>query len=341
MGKDWIGEWFRVLEEAGEKLDLVVGQLDEATKTVEWFRMAHRDFDGVGAIMEMIERGGGSTDLPKRRLQKVPLLERVRIFVRYSRTRPLLAPALQMQKNEPNHPAGVAWIVLSPEDTARVKARCTEKKVGETAYLVHCLHESACELSLVTNEVPAWLVPVNLRGMVKPLDRAKGNHASFVTVSLPRAATVKDANQALMKQLREKAHLGAWMAVRMGAVVGAKRFRKRTLKMFDNPIGWSGTFSNLGPWPGNHATLTERQRRPAFGCPPVWRKVPLSVGCVTWNGRLTFGFSVHAWLDADPEAARKLAKRFVEHALGTAPHADTTSGFSAWSEIQKSERIET
>lgn len=339
MAKDWFGEWFRVLEEAGEKLDLVCGQLDEDTKKVEWWRMAHYDFDGVGAIMEMIERGGGTITLPKRRLQKVPVLERIRIFVRYSKTRPVLASALKMKTTAPNHPAGIAWVVLSREDTERVKKRFSDEKVRETSYLVHCLHKSACELDLVTNDVPAWLVPVNLRGMVK-LDRPKGNHASFVTLSLPKDAPVIAAERELLAQLREKAHLGAWLAVNMGAIVGQKRFRKRTLSMFDNPLGWSGTFSNLGPWPGDQATLNDRLLRPAFGCPPVWRKVPLSVGCVTWNGRMTFGFSVHSWLNAEPDIAQKLAKRFIEHALGEAPASeDTTFGFSSWDEIQRTPRL--
>jgi hypothetical protein len=342
VAKDWFGEWFRVLEEAGEKLDLICGQLDEETKTVDWLRMAHRDFDGVGAIMEMIERGGGTIALPKRRLKPVPLFERARIFFRYSRSRPVLAPMVRLKTNEPNHPAGVAWVVLSREDTERVKARFAAEKVRETAYLVHCLHQSACELALVTNETPAWLVPVNLRGLVE-LDRPKGNHASFVTLSLPRDAPVIEAERQLLGQLRDKAHLGAWVAVNMGAVFGQKRFRKRTLEMFDNPFAWSGTFSNLGAWPGEQATLSDRLQRPAFGCPPVWRKVPLSVGCITWNGRMTFGFSVHAWLDGDPHIARKLAERFIEHALGEgSPNSRGTSvGFSSWNDIQQSERIST
>lgn len=338
MQTDWIGEWFGILEEMGENVDLLCGQFEPKAERVAWSRLSHRDFDGLGALLEMIERLGGRVEqLPTYQGRKLGLVDRARAFVRYSRSRPVLVNTRDAPR-EAGTPAGVAWTVYSKEATEWLARRAKEEKTIANIHLLFCLHRAVCELGLTSNEVPAWLIPVNLRGAVR-LERSKANHSSFITLAIPREATAVSVSGILREQLRRDAHIGAWVAMNLGKILGRERYRKRTHEMMARPFGWTGGFTNLGVWPFGTMTLPAAASDPWIGCPPVSRKVPLGAGCIVWNGRFALGAQLHPCLGVDAEMATTLVRRFNTIALAGFEGTPVSVGFTPDSELRASPKL--
>lgn len=334
MQTDWIGEWFRVFEELGENVDILCGQLPDGATQPRWSRFSHVRVDGLGALQEVLEQAGAAPQPLPTYPGKLPLWPvRAAAFVRYLRTRPPLAPSERPRLDRSGPPAGVAWALVSADATKRFQRHARAAKVNSNLFSLWGLNQAVTSLGLSSNQIPAWLVPVNLRGAVR-LENPRANHSSFLTVSIADGSPPRAIADGLRGRLRDGAHFGAWMAMNLGKVIGLEKYRARTRGLLALPFGWTGSFSNLGTWRPAQLGLPPQVRGGWLGCPPASRKVPIACGCICVDGRLGIGLQLHPSLAEGDEAPRQLLERFVQVLLpGERPAEVATLGFTPWSEV--------
>ena len=81
---------------------------------------------------------------------------------------------------------------------------------------------------------------------------------------------------------------------------------------------WFGTFSNMGEWP-----LPDTDKREgvdtsneAWLCtPPGTRNYPLSIGVITWYGKLSITLKVHSSICADRSRVPQFLEQFKSELL--------------------------
>jgi hypothetical protein len=333
---DWIGEWFSVIEEDGENVDLLVGKLATADASIDWYRMSHKTFDGLGALMELLDRMGvPMPEIPRYRGKKPSALAKLLAFNRYRKMRPEIVPEMA-GPIDAGKSAGVAWAIVPAELTTRLRQRAREVGANSNSYMLHALHRATCEAKLTRNKVPAWLIPVNLRGVVS-VDDPKGNHSSFISLPIPIDASPVDVQSILRSELAQGAHFGAWVAMTIGTFIGRRRYRERVRQIQRLPISWTGAFSNLGSWSSEMLGMPAGAIGQWIGCPPASRKMPVAAACVIVDGALGIGLQVHPSMDPNRDAARTLVDGFLRHALAGIDQSSSrpTVGFTPWEDLER------
>ena len=99
---------------------------------------------------------------------------------------------------------------------------------------------------------------------------------------------------------------------RLIGVGGMRFFSIRT----ERKSQWMGTFSNVGSWPpvGSAPGILDPDIV-YIVAPPGTPNFPISVGLITWNGRLSITLKVHPSISDKPDQARFFLERLKASVL--------------------------
>lgn len=317
----WLGLRFRLMEEAGEPMDIgfVRYTRDGGVVDEEWIK--HESHDGVGGFTALLEsRGATVRGMPMARTKRPFLLRRLVLLWRYLRT----LRGLPMQwKTEPDWTIKGKWpaaavAVVDVDTTAALEKRLRDAGASVTMGVLAALDQQASRLLLAEGSGRRWFVPVNLR---TSSEKRYENVVSLLALRFDGGRTAAEAHALLKSFLVDDLHWGAGMAGQLLLRLGEERLRRRLQRFAPGRVSF-GFVSNVGVFPDERTTLP-RDDGDLSGpggtwaiIPPVNRRAPLACVLLQYKGALGVSFKLHGCLRVDDDGVRALLARTMTDLVG-------------------------
>lgn len=291
---DWLGKWFDIYEEMGE-----YGQSAYAVENehngLEFLFLPHQYYDGIGGLCHLIqERAGLKIDLPTFKGSKdVSFIKVTWAFLHnlilHRNIQPKwLVPRSKAQGKKQNP----TLLRFTKEETAAIINAAKKRNISVNTLLLHISDRVVSEILWDKKYARWWMLPVNLRGLIK---KENGIYTSYL-VSVIRDESPQVLHDNIKKSLRLQWHRATYILSNIGKVIGINGIRSTVKKQYRSGFGWTGYFSNLGIISHNSPSLANETW---YGCAPTNRLLPLSIGAMTFNARLTLAFLIHPSIDPD------------------------------------------
>lgn len=301
--------WFAELEAQGEDTSFLVGHLRGESGQPLWTTLPHHSFDGLGGLSHLLARSGQALELPM-----LPTPHPPRSARRAAAWRVLFrrAPRLRAWVEEKPVDRGIkpaaAWIVLSAEETGRLRQVAKSQRLSMNALLLWGLTAALRPLLREGPGVVEWVVPMNMRG-AEPALAPTSNQAATLDVWFEAGAPASVIDERLREELTNNAHWGVWQLLGWLGLFGPRWVRAVARRELS--VKKHGSFSNLGNLrAAGHADAT---REPEWWMVfnPVQRTRPIGAACLTWNGRLALTVQVHPVLGVDAKRVTRLVCEWV------------------------------
>jgi hypothetical protein len=331
---DLIGEWFDLLEKSfGVTVEFEMGRVREHASEPEWYRFNHRHFDGVGAFLTILEREGMVID-------GYPSLEGSckpgrmgQVWIRLRSA--LLDHRLRQQygsyrwkvfhEDAGEDPCGAAWFVLSREETAELRKAARSEGASLSTLLLWTLSRSIPKELVQDPKAPLlWRVPVNMRGPYL-LRNVRSNHVGSLYLEMHPGIPLEALHRRIRGLMRKNLH---WVGIlRLQKAKDKGLLRKEIITQTKGFVGMgrlsgrygTGTFTNIGEWPGVYAHCRNGSKDNA----QAWLLVPpssmggaIGVGCVAWNGRLSLTVNFAPSVVPNAEETQRLTGLWLREILG-------------------------
>lgn len=306
---------FEALKDLDEFVGIRFGYQGPGQENPEWQFIDHSGFDGVGGFAKILrERGASLKSLPKisrhsrvklsALWESLPGLVRSRKFPSWRDTFPT-SPARNNQA-----PGAFATHRFNHEQTQQLLELSRHHGVSVNSLLLHSL-DAAIRSFLEDSATPiSWMVPVNLRGMVKR-EVEESNHSSYLTPRICADDSLQTVHSKIRRKLQTGQHLLTWKTYSLTRFLShsaKKMIIRHNRVMADHCLG---CFSNLGEWDPGCQWTGEQLAGNWFFSPPTLRCQKIAAGCLTFQNQLTLTLQIHPELTSDPEIARKWIKAWV------------------------------
>ena len=325
----WPGLRFRLLEEAGEPMDILFRRYRFDGTVVDHEHIKHESHDGVGGMTALLEsRGWTVPTMPVlQRPARPGLLRRLwllRSYIREVRGWP------SAWRTEPEWSVLGRWppVAIALFDRARTEAYAAALKrssASTTSGLLAALDRAAASRLLADGSPRRWMVPVNMR---VTSDKAYGNVVTSVLVPFPSTRTPDDIHTAIKDMLARDLHWGAALFGDIAKRFSVERARRITLR-FDPRRAIFGFVTNVGAWPPPDAVGTDDDDASTWAIvPPVGRRGPLACAVVTYRGQLAVTLKVHGCLRMDAAGVRAILDDVAAEVARVADGAGTGAVFT-------------
>jgi hypothetical protein len=325
--RDPLAPWFAQMRALGDLPDILIGRQIDVDTPVVWTSLPHEYFDGMGALAMLLRRSGYDVGvLPAARSDFDPadatLAQRLKRFLAaHSRGMehvldaeppwrdfdPAIAPA-------PVTPE-TTW--LSVEQTDRLRASAEAQGASLNSLLLAAL-DRAIDPLLIDPWAPRhWMVPVNMRGQVRPTcGRDTANHSCAVMIRTKAGYSPLHVHEAIRHELKRGMHLAAWTKLRTVTMFGGHVVGRLQRLMLKHPQYVTGELSNLGDWSPRRTESTKPVdgERWYFAATPG-RYAPLFAGALVWHGRACLTFGVHSGIAQSHQRAADTMARWREALL--------------------------
>ena len=306
---DWSGQWFQLLHEQGEDVLIRVGVRTggdaRAPEDEEEEVRSHVDFDGLGAVVDVLAGRGVNVEVGDGNVPAVSAVTATVTALRFAADVPKHVdwwPRHPLAET-PAPPPATATKTLSVDETRALVARARAAGGTVTTLLLSRLAQTVAPTLTTPSHAQPWMVPVNLRGRVSgPLPRS--NTVGFLTLTQNSTSTAASTKAALQAALQAGEAQATWQLNQIGKIVGKRGMQQILRKATSRGYKNVGNFSNLGVL---NATKLGDVHSVTF-LPPVARSQSCAVGVVTVAGRLSISCVLHptvrvsrdvmkAWLD--------------------------------------------
>jgi hypothetical protein len=311
--RDVFAEFYDALEELGEHCAIQIGRYRQGMPAPEWSAFRHQEYDGLGAIAELLRTKENTEIAIPRTSAKPPSLFALLVaFVRLTlaglrRAAPMrwrrLDGAWRPAAGSTARPSAVAWCLFSKEETIRLGEIARSHGVSLNAWLLWALKEAVLPELVPGSGVVAWRMPVNLRGAF-PIERETANGNFSLEVTFPPDAHPGDVHRAIQQEMRGRRVwlVAAWMSS-FAWMFTPWVFRK-VVRRAAAQTPWQGSFTNLGQLAPTHSDESGGGPEWLIGLNPVVKAGPLGAACIGWRGRLSLTLQIHPALATDPQVAR-------------------------------------
>jgi hypothetical protein len=318
--KDWMGVGFECLKRNGEVVDMAIGVQRKQETGIEWNMIPHFESDGLSALKRVLAAHGyDAGELPRTKSGRPSWAGALRAIWEYAgHLGDYQFPWKRFDTSLSGKSPGIAWLVLTAEQTRSVQAASRSAGVSLNSTLLSTLHQSVLSDLAGPFESGRWLVPFNLRGALSGYAE-HSNQASYLTVDLSPSAGPREVDELVNQLIARHYPWGSWYWLQLGRFVGAERIRKMQAKSLSSGKSWVGSFSNLGSWnpPAGQGDSIDA----LVCCPPVFRVLPVGAASITWKGRLGLGLQLHPGLEKTLGETEALLGRWVEAVLRAAAAA--------------------
>ncbi len=301
----WPGKRYRVLEQAGEPMDILFKRYRMGGAVVDEELVRHEVHDGVGAFTAILEsRGFTVPSMPALRHPSRPSrLRRLLLLLRYIGE---VRGWPSTFREEPAWEVKGAWpaVAVALFDRARTTAfaqALARQGASTTSGILASLDRHAAARFLTQESPRRWMVPVNMR--TSPTEKIYENRVTSVLLPFPEAQQPAAVHASLKHMLSSDYHWGTQLFIDV-----AKRFREERVRRmsarFDPRRTVFGFVTNVGAWPPAGAAAprgdedADSPDDDAAWCmmPPVGRRGPVACGMLTWRGKLVVTLKVHGCL---------------------------------------------
>lgn len=314
---DYIGMWYQARLRMGIDDRMWLGIFDTPElEGLNWYRISHRFYDGLGAFSLCFSARGIAHELPVHTRLPMPPLSKIagqwcaQFFAasRFCRRKEPVANVRwrYLQQRQPDSGTGDAAPVvglLSQEETLRIEQCARAAQVRVSVWLLAVADSVAREQLLQPDCVSSWVYPVNLRGAIS-LPEPEMNHCSGLMLTLPPQVSPLALARQVSRRFFRGEHWRQWWLLNLGRWLGQGGINMLMRVLARTPGRHTGSYSDLGNWqlPGITALCCSAPGSPAY---------PLAVATVLCNGRRSLSCRVHPVILADADSAAASA-RFVQ-----------------------------
>jgi hypothetical protein len=310
------GEFAAIQRELGEFPDMAFGRITPDGE-IRWTHIPHEVGDGMTAMQELLTREGYTlAPTPQGRRVSGPrwwLMAKLLLGPKPPRGGTRM-PWRDFDRATPSAAPIPAWCVLDADQTAALGSAARARGASVNSLLLWALDRAVEPLLSDPSRPRIWLVPVNMRGVVKiPADEA--NQTSGIPCIIRPGATPADVHAEIRERLRRNVHVfGLWMRRFVLWRTPREKLTSTLREGRVSPRYWTGLFSNVGEW------------SPAGGEPGVvWcagapQTFYIALGAVvmTWHGRLTMTFGAHPGLRDSSRRAQETLDAWKRIVVGLA-----------------------
>lgn len=346
--QDTMGNWFRDLAPE-KKIRVPIALFRNGQNTPEWYDYNHRNFDGIGALIHLLEQNGfelaGDAASSKavalkgfRRWRSI-----LKFFIDSSRKNKLFNASPWREINEEQYDeqegCGIAWCRFSVTATQALLNHSKRKSVSLNSFLLHSLNESIPKNQLKTPEQSThWRIPVNLRGKLH-LPSIYSNHSTWLDACLSPDSSLEDTHKCVRKEID---HGMPWLHYQLATFLWNRGIK---IDLEDQPHH-CGAFSNLGIWPEKKNVTIKSQHNSDIQnilfVPPMHQGSFISAGVITFNSQLSLAMQIHPALANTQEAVKNSLRLWVEELLTQSGQSieESTIGFTPKELFQKAKKVE-
>lgn len=315
---DWVSLWYIAARERGINDICTVARHNTQTGEFERHLFSHAQMDGVGALGHLLrDRGYSLTQLPQTKfIVPPPLSKRPLILWRALRAAgPQQVAWIDRNPSREGDPNALDFITFTHVETEHLSALCRRCGISKNAFLLEAVNRTIVPEVVNGTCFGKWVFPVNLRGAVNK-SRDTSNHSTAIALSVDRFTTAEDLDRQIRNGLKSGAHWATWWILNIGRIIGLRGVRYLSIASEKNSH-WLGTFSNMGEWNLNGPEGESNAHHDVWmAAPPGTKNYPISVACLTWNGRLTITLKIHSSIHPDPSAAKNFLARLKVNLLG-------------------------
>jgi len=293
---DWVGKWYQLARERGDNVWFSFGEIKAGAAggghTVTWHDYSHEKVDGLGALMQYMDKTGWEFEARDFITHPLPKwahwLSVLKGAYKAQASRKVKWNSLYGSQEVKQKPHELVWHIFSEGQTQSLHKKTKLLKVSLNSYLLTNFSNILAEQFVLEQNPFTWLVPVNLRGAILRKDFCS-NHTSGLAIELTKGMRPQAVHGKIKQQLSGRNHLGVWLGLNIGRIIGLSGMRKianRTIKKSH----WMGTFTNLGVLPAKNR---ENKIDGLIVTPPGTANYPIGIGCMEYQGKLCISLKIH------------------------------------------------
>jgi len=303
-----VRRWFAEMRRLGDWPETACGKI-EADGSIKWKYFSHEDYDGIGAIVQILRENG--FDVPS-----TPETRRSRAKSAWWGLKQFTKPPLTVLDSQPpwkDYDRDFAGervvpqaICLSRQDTQRIASNAKRQKVFPNSFQLWALDRAISPL-LVNEWAPRhWMIPVNLRGPVQ-WKRDTANHSSGMWCRIKPGYSPADVQRTTLAQLKTDEHWVIWWQFQWIGLFGGHAVRQALLASKRGGNYTTATFVSVGDFSPKKLDGSD----PDLWCaaPCAMRNSAISAGAGSFQGRQILALGVNpAVKDARLRAAETLER---------------------------------
>lgn len=309
--KDWIAEFYRLLNEHGESTEMVALGYDTATgRTQRMQTFDHRTVDGFGALAEGLRNlGYAIPNLARKELRRPPswmrlLPEYVKFLAEEVNPRPVLR--WKTVNRERPFTRSASFYIFSEEETAEIKRRSRAISGNYRSFLLYHLNAAVNETLMLAPVTNRWHIPVNTRPFFRGLSETSNNISSYLVRVTPKMEPAS-LTRAIERGAANFAYLAAHFFLRLGDFFPLRNLLKNNVgQKYRDPEPSkrvTGSFSSFGPWPPARQRPESELIIVPLGL--VSKVVPVCVCNLEWRHRLVLSLQAHSSITNGIEDVRR------------------------------------
>lgn len=288
--------WYRAARKRGVNDIASIARISLMDEKIEWYDFSHAEMDGIGAFHKYFPKLNIPIEKSSSRALGRPSWWRFPQLFYHGLTQLKTSPIDWIERNQTlkaNDLHDFSWLVLTERETQLFNERLASLPFGQNGYLLSLCNNILLK-KLVNLEKKSilgnWLFPVNMRGGLSGQNTI-GNRSSGIVIPSRVGTDALEFHRLIKEKLTLEEHWSIWWLHQTSRFLGQRGVDFISRKT-GNKTFYLGTFSNMGSWP--NVTDQQYQDDDAWICtPPGTPNFPISIGILTWCGRLSLTLKIH------------------------------------------------
>ncbi len=294
---DWAAKWFEIRAEMGQS-DMATMMYQDKDKVFKKVHFPHREADGFGKILSVLQQEGIKIKAPIRPLKKPSSLLHFYLLLKGLLIHPRLPNnpwknfSSEAQSGGPDE---VSYWFLTSSENEKLKSLAKSNHLNLSFFIVSEIDQIIKRRLYKNPQDPGvWLSPVDLRGAF-PNAKAGQNFVSFiptVLVGINNSEAVKNSYEKYKSDLKAGVYWAFWELAHIGKWIGLGGMRW-LIKQGANRSFWMGSFSDLGVWNQEALLSSSAKDRYWVLAPPGSQAYPVGITTIEWCGNRSITIKVH------------------------------------------------
>lgn len=293
---DWIAKWYIVSKERGSNTHAIISRRNDKTKRLEENSFCHSKHDGMGYMLSFFKKENIklTKNLDAKFHEKVSFFKNFhKIFKGLTQVQKNIIPWKTLSLLNAKSISPVREIIFfTPEETKAIHSHLKNKNYSENAYILSVINNLLMPELKSDNSEGKWLFPINMRGNVHR-NNIEQNISSGIYISTNNLTSPGEIKTKIKKGFLNNEHWINWWCFHISIFLSKNLMRKISKKSSVNSFFY-GSFSNMGHWgESDFEDSKDLADYSYYVSPPGTPNYPISVGVITWFGKLSISLKIH------------------------------------------------